>query len=465
MQGLTIPTVPRVSTLFRDKVFPITTTQEPQAAMFKASFLNTGRVLHLYRILSWHPEFLERLQETQDFILRGPGPLPYHYRNYLAILAASRFKCHYLVQQQESEFLANEGEADWLKSTSYAPVKIQKILEVNAILAHQPWRLLPSHISELVRTADSAARWSIPELVHAFVIFASFRALAGIAIGLGLNPEVDISLRDQDVRTKARISRTMSDSEEGVGDRTDSSAGAEQLTSKLVSATSENEVIGDAEQRQKQFEAAGDSDTRGLSNSGKEASTSSSSTPTPGSSAAATGVFVEAGPFAKYTEPHEIRHTDFDVKSKDYTIFHIQDWMWEEHAYELLERTYDCASLLDTEFTTMFELTYNQVNGQEGVDTTAFRRSIWYYVHRVHGILHDDYNYATVNELLLRNLKKFTKDLTCTPYVVTAQDFVNLGYSLAPEEKCHIALLATEARKQAELMYALYAVSKHLSSS
>ena len=490
-QGLTMPVALRASKLFKDKVVPITTDQEPQATMFKASFLNTGRVTHFHRILAWHPAFLEKFSETYDFVMRAENSqLPLQWRNYLAILAASRFKCDYLVKQQEAEFLLNGGDASWLSSPSNCPRKIQAILEVNAILAHQPWRLQPSHIADLVKTSvDAASRWSISELVHAFVIFATFRAMSGIAIGMGLNHEVDISQEQLNALSMHNQGPSSSSSSSGAhssdltssgGGRTSSSSTVsrkkdlsdsddadrpdsddsgngmlEQLTSKLATTrSSDKETPGDAEHRKQMFEAAGDGVASAADAAGNQAPQPSSS-----SLASSSG---EKGRFSKYTTPYEIRHTDFDVRAKDYSVFHIQDWTWEEQAYELLERTYDCADLLDSEFTTIFELTYNQVNGQQGVDTAPFRRSIWYYVHRIHGILHDDYNYGTVNELLLRNLKKFTKDMVFTPFAVTAQDLVNLGYSLSPEEKCHIALLATEARKQAELIYALHAVSKHL---
>ena len=73
--------------------------------------------------------------------MRAPGPLPLHLRNYIAILASSRFKCSYLVHQQEEEFIVNGGDPHWLQGVEYSDPKIKKLLEVNAILAHQPWLL------------------------------------------------------------------------------------------------------------------------------------------------------------------------------------------------------------------------------------------------------------------------------------------------------------------------------------
>ena len=498
--------------MFRENVLSVTTEVEPQSTLFKASWLNTGRVTHLFRIMAWHPTFLERFTETYDFLLRADGPLPFAHRHYLALVSTARFKCYYLVKQQEQEFLLAGGDPTWLEGVDKSAPKLQRILEVNAILAHQPWRLLPSHIADLVKIAGSADRWSVGELVQACVIMATFRALAGLAIGMGINLEVDINVEDTYGETYASemgatsshtrhedmyagdplSSSNSSNSSTGSASASEPTQQQQQLTSKLATRSTNDDLKtpADAEKRKELFEAAGDA-TPAVSASASPTSSQHSS-PQPSSKIVAaadanaptssnfseisvnsTSVAVggssaeESGYFAKYTSPYPIRHTDFDVRSRDYSVFHIQDWSWEEHAYELLERSYDrdLAKCLDSEFTTIFELTYNQVNGQKGVDTAPFRRSVWYYVHRIHGILHDDYNYATVNELLLRNLKKFTKDLSLTPWQTSPQDFVNLGYSLSPEEKCHIALLATEARKQAELMYALHAISRHLSSS
>lgn len=49
-----------------------------------------------------------------NYILRADGPLPHHMRNYIAILSAARFKCTYLVKQQEEEYLMNGGDPSWL---------------------------------------------------------------------------------------------------------------------------------------------------------------------------------------------------------------------------------------------------------------------------------------------------------------------------------------------------------------
>jgi hypothetical protein len=44
----------------------------------------------------------------------------------------------------------NGGDPSWIESIANAPEKLQSILEMNAILAHQPWLLTEKHIDALV---------------------------------------------------------------------------------------------------------------------------------------------------------------------------------------------------------------------------------------------------------------------------------------------------------------------------
>lgn len=87
--------------------------------------------------------------------------------------------------------------------------------------------------------------------------------------------------------------------------------------------------------------------------------------------------------------------------------------------------------------------------------------AVWYYVHRVEGIFHDDYNYRTVNLFLNIKLKTFIKKLVCYPCEIKVDDFKDFGIDLTFEERVHIVLLAAEARKQAALLYGLRAVAKY----
>lgn len=69
------------------------------------------------------------------------------------------------------------------------------------------------------------------------------------------------------------------------------------------------------------------------------------------------------------------------------------------------------------------------------VDTSAFRRAIWYYIHCLYGIMHDDYDYGQVNQLLERNLKQYIKTVTCYPERLTKKDYDNVMKEFKHSEK------------------------------
>jgi sestrin len=69
------------------------------------------------------------------------------------------------------------------------------------------------------------------------------------------------------------------------------------------------------------------------------------------------------------------------------------------------------------------------------VDTSAFRRAIWYYIHCLYGIMHDDYDYGQVNQLLERNLKAYIKTVTCYPERLAKKDYDNVMKEFKHSEK------------------------------
>ena len=52
------------------------------------AFLQNNRLDHVSRVMCSHPTYLEHFLRTQNFILRGDGPLPYDYRHLIAIMVS-----------------------------------------------------------------------------------------------------------------------------------------------------------------------------------------------------------------------------------------------------------------------------------------------------------------------------------------------------------------------------------------
>jgi hypothetical protein len=58
--------------------------------------------------------------------------------------------------------------------------------------------------------------------------------------------------------------------------------------------------------------------------------------------------------------------------------------------------------------------------------------------------------------------KAFAKKVACAPETISAADFETFTTLFGADEKVHIAMLASEARRQAALLYGLAAVMRHM---
>uniref|UniRef100_A0A1I8Q453 Sestrin homolog n=1 Tax=Stomoxys calcitrans TaxID=35570 RepID=A0A1I8Q453_STOCA len=140
------------------------------------------------QVIGYHPRYLDHFLRTQNFIMNGDGPLPYDYRYYLAIIAAARHHCPYLVKMYEKEFVNQGGNPEWLNGLDYIPPKLRAIYEINKILAHRPWLLRKEHIESLTRGKNS---WSLSEVVHAMVLLSHFHSLSSFVFSCGLTQKLD----------------------------------------------------------------------------------------------------------------------------------------------------------------------------------------------------------------------------------------------------------------------------------
>ena len=77
-----------------------------------------------------------------------------------------------------------------------------------------------------------------------------------------------------------------------------------------------------------------------------------------------------------------------------------------------------------------------------------------------------DLNWWTVGFLIdCSPIKPLSSQAVFFPYSVTPDDVRRCSTELFDGEKCHVVLLAANARAQAALMYALRAVINHVRSS
>eukprot|EP00061_Rhincodon_typus_P016600 g44905.t1 len=119
------------------------------------------------QLMGCHPQYLESFLKTQHYLLHMDGPLPFHYRHYIAIMVG--------------------GDPQWLQGLDCIPQRLRNLNEINKILAHRPWLITKQHIENLLKTGEHC--WSLAELVHGVVLLAHYHSLASFVFGCGISAE------------------------------------------------------------------------------------------------------------------------------------------------------------------------------------------------------------------------------------------------------------------------------------
>ncbi|KAH3735446.1 sestrin-1-like isoform X2 [Dreissena polymorpha] len=432
----------------RNQVVPVETKDEQTQMLFVDAFIQNNRLDHVTQVMAYHPDYLACFLRTQQYLLRGDGPLPYHYRHYIAIMAAGRHQCSYLINLHTQEFILAGGDPSWLNGLGNIPNKLRDLYELNKILAHRPWMISKEHIASLASGKDN---WSISELVHALILLSHFHALSSFVYGCGITPEVDhdggytysgknspSSSKANSRATSKHVSPSSSFSESG-GD-----LGISVLLERMQKLTDADLGEMTSEELLKQFE--------NIENQSAEI-TASGIIPAP------------KRDVLKFVEEPDFVYTDFAKRGTPSKIpsFRVQEYSWEDHGFSMANRYYsEIGTLLDDKFTCAYNLTYYTMGDKMNVDTTMFRRAVWNYIHCMYGIRHDDYNYAEVNQMLEINLKAYIKTVTCYPERLTKKDYDNVMKEFKHSEKVHVNLMLLEARLQGELLYSLRAIMQYM---
>ncbi|KAJ8347830.1 hypothetical protein SKAU_G00264190 [Synaphobranchus kaupii] len=407
---------------------------------------------HLTRVMGLHPQYLQSFLQSHFYLLWMDGPLPLHCRQYIAIMAAARHQCSFLVKMHVQEFYQIGGPVEWLRGLQYAPERMRNLNDINKILAHRPWLITKDHIQSLVKTGENS--WSLAELVHAVVLLAHFHALASFVFGSGVNPEGEEEIDDQSFQAMCSCSCDLADncSLEPVGVFT----GSPELTDSVSELEALMDRMKRLQEEHEEEEATQEEMATRFEREKKE------------SFLVGSGVFKEEvvpkSKVSRFVEDSTFRYQDFARHGEDdLPTFRAQDYCWEDHGFSLVNRLYsDIGLLLDEKFRTVCNLTYYNMATHEDVDTTMIRRAIFNYVHCMYGIRYDDYNYGEVNQLLERSLKVYIKTVTCYPERTTSHMYHNYWRQFRHSEKVHVNLLLMEARMQAELLYALRAITHYM---
>ncbi|XP_076288753.1 sestrin isoform X1 [Lasioglossum baleicum] len=430
------------------------------------AFLQNNRLDHVSRVMASHPSYLEHFLRTQHFILRGDGPLPYDYRHLIAIMAAGRHQCSYLINLQKEEFMQG-GDPSWLRGLKSIPGKLQDLYEINKILAHRPWLLNKTHIEKLTKGADN---WSLAEVVHAIVLLAHFHSLSSFVFSCGINEELDNVSGHHYKENVQDNSNNLPTAKDKLSSSPKKIPNGDGKTENMPSPPSSPSIVGEQEvgvealmERMKRLSEKSESyqiTQEELSKRFETVETQSAEL-----AAAPQRSSVLDSDIGHFIEDPTFIYQDFAKRGQlnDIPTFRVQDYSWDDHGYSLVNRLYnDVGYLLDDKFKTAYNLTYYTMGTHSKVDTSRFRRAIWNYIQCMFGIRHDDYDYNEVNQLLERSLKTFIKSAVCYPERVTKRDYDRVMREFKHSEKVHVNLMILEARMQAELLYALRAVMRYM---
>ncbi|RLV98372.1 hypothetical protein DV515_00010843 [Chloebia gouldiae] len=440
--------------------------------LFVKVLTSRGRLEAVTQQMGYHPQYLDSFLKTQHYLMHMDGPLPFDCRHYIAIMAAARHQCRYLVNLHVLQFLRAGGDPQWLRGLEFIPPKLRNLNEINKILAHRPWLITKEHIEKLLKISEWS--WSLAELVHAVVLLAHCHALASFVFGCGCEQDEGLmgrsSVKSLSLGNQCFYEATASNSYSqellrinrkrvsprgwvcrGWGD----AVGTTALTPKPVSVQSldscmELDSLRDRMQ-QIHVETEGRDEMRLLQQDREE--------DTDGEVTGATNL-------ACYMQDPDFGYQDFARRDEDQTqVFRVQDYSWEDHGFSLVNRLYsDIGHLLDEKFRMVDGLQSSAMAKRQGCEPSVFKRGIWNYIHCMFGIRYDDYDYAEVNQLLERMLKVYIKTVTCYPEKTNSEMFDRFWKQFKHSEKVHVNLLILEARMQAELLYALQAITQYMIS-
>ncbi|CAG8460213.1 1794_t:CDS:2 [Diversispora eburnea] len=409
------------------------------------TFIDKGRLSHYYRILSYFPSFMKMYQSSFSAIIESTGgPLRKSDRYYIAIMAVSQHKSQYLISKLKNEFLLHGGEAKWLDGLQNVPVKIKKLAQINSILAHQPWRLQKSHIGDLIRGPNPPDNWAVPEVVHIISILSTFHSLSSFVISCGIVPEYDCLggyQNDEETTTGSSLGLH------------DNSHQASQEVAKGIGITLNNTDTTEAIVDEPINEINPDTTEETVDKSINETTGSESSSPSsPSEKPPNTPVSLRSNDFSLYLDPPEIEITydDFSFFSEEYAPLMLRDYSWADQGVVMVNNFLpSVGELLDQEFSEIITADYSNVS--------PLCHQIWVYVQRLLGLQEDYIN--DDEQPLDDDIKNYLKKVCTMPESITEEDWKNVNYQHT-EEKCHLTLIAVEARKQAELMYGLRNVMK-----
>ncbi|OWK01337.1 SESN1 [Cervus elaphus hippelaphus] len=298
--------------------------------------------------------------------------------------------------------------------------------------------------------------WSLAELVHAVVLLTHYHSLASFTFGCGISPEIHCdgghTFRPPSVSNYCICDIT--NGNHSVDEMQVNSAGNVSVSDSFFEVEALMEKMKQLQECREEEEASQEEMASRFEIEKRESMFVFSSDD---------DEVTPARDVSRHFEDTSYGYKDFSRHGMHVPTFRVQDYCWEDHGYSLVNRLYpDVGQLIDEKFHIAYNLTYNTMAMHKDVDTSMLRRAIWNYIHCMFGIRYDDYDYGEINQLLDRSFKVYIKTVVCTPEKVTKRMYDSFWRQFKHSEKVHVNLLLIEARMQAELLYALRAITRYM---
>ncbi|KAG7265001.1 hypothetical protein CRUP_016726 [Coryphaenoides rupestris] len=430
------------------EILHISKVDDRTQSIFEDAFVSLGRLDNISLVMGFHPQYLEGFLRTQHYLLQMDGPLSLHYRHYIGIMAAARHQCSYLVNLHVDDFLQVGGDPKWLNGLDGAPQKLQHLGELNKILAHRPWLLTKEHIEHLLKAEEHS--WSLAELIHAVVLLTHYHSLASFTFGCGIAPDIH-GEGGHTFRPPSLSQYCVCDITNGNGHayHHNDVFGNEEVSGEVEVLMEKMKQL--QELRDEEEEASQEEMVERFEREKTESMLVVPAEDEDGARPATSRATSRTPATATRTSPGRASTCPPSGCS------------WEDHGFSLVNRLYpDVGQMLDEKFQMAASLTYNTMASHKDVDTSMLRRAIWNYIHCMFGIRYDDYDYGEINQLLDRSFKIYIKTMVCIPEKTTKRMYESFWRQFQHSEKVHVNLLLMEARMQAELLYALRAITRYM---
>eukprot|EP00049_Salpingoeca_infusionum_P014955 m.286895 g.286895 ORF g.286895 m.286895 type:complete len:563 (-) comp15784_c0_seq2:364-2052(-) len=416
------------------------------------SFKSDLRVSNMTRMMAVHPDFLKCFRQSHNFLVGDStldGLFTRSERHFLAFMAASRYKCAYLMDIHKQAFIDSAPpfvDTDaWLQGK--LPFKLRSLLALNCFLAFRPMLITAEMLEEICteQDEDTGFRWTKRHLLIAATILIHFHSLCGFVFAMSIHHELDMP---EYASTLVAVEDTpiVRSPEEG----TSLKERLQLFQKALAESAQSDDVSADA------FDLGIDEPLRDVSS----------------------GVAALEETFELFNPPavKELESEGAAVPTHHMDVDDVRtrklkqsEFSWADDGFPIVSELDDTlARHLADELETIGSLTYQTVGTYKGQDTSLFRSALRLYCLRVSGVYPEEPAFFHhINLLLLRPIKLLCKSIVCSPPNASRaalQAFLQPGEvaskadDLRLNDQIHIVLLAMEAKKEAQLVFFLRAL-------